>query len=77
MVENESKFRKCKNNNKKKKNGEKVFFFFFNCILKCCNKLPFLRRENLLSAVNGLKKSPKILHVTEKAFSNLNFFHRD
>ena len=67
----------AKKKKKKKKNGEKVFRFWDNCILKSCNKLPFLRRENLLSVVNGLKKSPKILHVTERAFSNLNFVHRD
>ena len=45
---------------KKKGNGEKVFGFWDNCIWKCCNKLPLLRREYLSSAVNGLTNRIKI-----------------
>ena len=66
-----------KKKKKKKKNVEKVFRFRDKCIRKCCNKLPFLTREYLLSEVNGLTNRPKIFDITERGFSNLNCLHRD
>ena len=33
--------------------------------------------KHLLSAVNGLKNSRKILHITERDFFNLNCFQKD
>ena len=62
---------------KKKKNGQKVFRFRDNCLWKYIHKLPLLRTEYLLSAVNGLTNSRKILHVTQRHISNLNCFDRD
>ena len=59
---------------KKKKNGENVFRFWDKYIWKCCNKLPLLRREHFSSAVNGLRKSPKILHTSHVDFLNPIFF---
>ena len=56
---------------------ENIFRFWDNCIWKCCNKLSLLRREYLLLAVNGLTNRPKILHITDRDFTNLNCFHRD
>ena len=35
-------------------------------------KLSFLRKEYLLSAVNGLTNNPKILHITQGDLFNLN-----
>ena len=43
-------------------------FFWDNCIDTCCYKWSLLRREYLLSPVNGLKNSPKILHITQRDF---------
>ena len=63
--------------NAKKKYCEKVFQFSENCILKCCNKLPLLRREYLFLAVNGVVKNPKTLHITEEDFFNSNCLQRD
>ena len=71
----EYKFRKCKK--EKKKNSENIFRFLDNCLWKCCNKLPLLRREYLWSEVNGLKKSPKILHIIKRDFFNLNCLHSE
>ena len=59
-----------------KKKLEKLFFSD-NCIWRCCYKLSLLRREYLLSALNGLRKSPNILHITKRDFFWLNFFHRN
>ena len=39
--------------------------------------LPLLRREYLLSAVHWLKNRPKILHITQRDFFNMNYIHRD
>ena len=69
MFKIDSNFRKCK------KKIEKTVFD--KCIWKCCNKLPLLRREYLSSAVNRLTNSPKILHITQRDFFNLNCFHSD
>ena len=74
MFKIEFKFR---NSKKKKKNSEKFFRFLDNCIWKCCNKLPLLRREYLSSAVNALRKSSQILHITKKHFFKLNCLHSD
>ena len=52
----------------RKQNVEKVFCFWDICIRRCCNKLPLLSREYLSSAVNVLRNSPKILHITKKLF---------
>ena len=60
-----------------KKNWENSFCFWDKCIWKCCNKLSLLRREYLSSAVNRLTNSPKILHITQTDFFNLNCFHSD
>ena len=71
MFKNESKFQKCK------KKSKKFFCFLDNCIWKCCNKLPLLRSEYFSSTVNCLTNSPKILHITQSYFFNLNCIHRD
>ena len=68
MYQIESKFRKCKNRLKN------ILFFGDNCSLKCCFNLFLLRRKYLLSAVNGLTNSSKILHITQTDFFNLNWF---
>ena len=60
-----------------KKSSENIFRSLHNSIWKCCNKLPLLRREYLSSAVNGLTNSPKILHITQRDFFNLNYIQRD
>ena len=39
-----------------KRNSENFFHFWDNCIKKCCNKLPLLRREYLLLPLNRLTK---------------------
>ena len=58
MFNIEFKFRKLK----KKKNKKKTFFCFWdNFIWKCSYKFSLWRREYLLSAVNGLTNSRKIL----------------
>ena len=62
---------------KRKKNSGKIFCFWDNFIWKCCYKYSLLKREYLLSEVNGLRNSPKILHITERDFFNLNCFRRD
>ena len=72
MLKIESKFGKWKRNNL-----ENIFRFWDNCIWKCYNKLPLLRREYLLSPVNGLTNSAKILHMTQRDFFNLNWLERE
>ena len=47
----------------KEKTSENVFCFTDNCIWKFCYNLSLLKREYLLSAVDGLAKSPKILYI--------------
>ena len=47
-----------------KKNSEEVFRFWENSIWTCCNELHLLRREYVSSEVNGLRNSPKNLHIT-------------
>ena len=74
MFKIECEFRECK---KKKENWENIFRFWENCIWRCCNKLPLLRRKYLPSAVNGLTNSPKILHINCRDFFNLNSLHRN
>ena len=64
-------------NGKEKKNSENIFRFLDNCLWKCCNKLPLLRREYLWSEVSGLNNSPKILHIIKRDFFNLNCSHSD
>ena len=51
-----------------KKNSENIFRFLDNFISKCCYKLALLRREYLLSAVNRLTNSRKILHIIQRLF---------
>ena len=51
-----------------KKKWENVFRFWDNCIWKCCYKLSLLRREYLLSAVNGLANSLRTCISVRKAF---------
>ena len=59
------------------KKVENIFCFWESCISKCCYKLSLLTRKYLLLAVNGLTNSPKILHITQRDFFNLNFLQRD
>ena len=59
-----------------KENGENDFRLCGKCIPKCCNNLHLLRRKHLSWAVNGLTKSPKILHITERGLLNPNCVHR-
>ena len=54
-----------------------VFRFLYFCVLKSCYNMCPLRREYLSLEVNGLTNSPKILHITQGDFFNLNCFHRD
>ena len=70
MLKIESKFLKWK----KKEN---IFRFWDNSIWKCCYKLSLLRWEHVLSVVNGLTNNPKIVHITQIDFFNLNCFHSD
>ena len=72
MFKIESKFRKWK-----KKEIKNVFRFWDNCIWKCLYKLCLLRREYVFVAVSVLRNSPKILHITQRDFFNLNCLHRD
>ena len=37
----------------------------------------FLRREYLTLTVNGLTKSPNILHITKRDFFQLSFLYSD
>ena len=77
MSKLESKFKNYKKKKKKKKKSENIFRFWDNCISKCCYRLSLLTRENLLSAVNELTNSPKILHITQRDFFNMNYVHGD
>ena len=74
-------FWKCSKLNRKlenwKRNWDNIFCFWENSIRKCWNKFPLLRREYFLSALNGLTKCPKILHITQRDFFNLNCLQRD
>ena len=63
MFKIESKIRKCK------KKLENVFCFWDNWIWKCCYKLSRFRRKYLLSPVNGLTKSPKILISSQESIN--------
>ena len=65
------------NPKKKKKKSENIFPYWDNWIWKRCYKLSLLRKKYLLSAVNWLTNSLKILHITQRDFFNPNFFHRD
>ena len=67
----ECKFWKCK------KKLANIFRLLDNCIWKCCKKFPLLRTGYLSLAVNGSTNSPKILHITQRDFINLNSLHRD
>ena len=57
-----------------KKEPKKENFFLDKFIWRCWNKLPQLRTEYLLSAVNGLRISLMILHVTQRDFSTWTAF---
>ena len=77
-----SLFWKCSKLNPNLGNAERkmeydVFPFWDNWIWKCCNKLPLLGGEHILSAVNGLTNSHEIFHITQRDFFNLNCLHRD
>ena len=54
------------------KNPEKVFCFKDKGVWTCCVKVSILRREYVYSAVNVLKNSPNILHLTKADFLQLN-----
>ena len=61
-----------------KNNSEKSSCFLNNCILIDSIKLSLLRKEHLSLEFNVLRNSPKILHMTKRAFFfQLNFLHRD
>ena len=60
-----------------RKNWEKVFCFWDICIWACVNKLSLSRREYLSSAVNVLRNSSNILHITKTGFSQLNCIQSD
>ena len=60
-----------------KKKVENIFCFWESWIWKCSYKLSLLSRKYLLLAVNGLKNSPEILHITQRGFFSLNFLQRD
>ena len=59
------------------KKSENIFRFWDNCIWKCYYKLSLLRREYLLSVVNGLTNSAKIFSITQRDFFKLNTLNRD
>ena len=71
------KLENTKKKKKKKKKKINIFRFSANCIWKCFYKSSLFRREYLLSAVNGLTNSTKILNITQRGFFNLNFLQRD
>ena len=56
---------------------EKIFRFWDNCIWKCCNKLALFWREYLSPAVNVLRNSSKILHITKRELFQLNCVPRN
>ena len=60
-----------------KENSENIFRFWDNCIWKCCCELSLIRREYLSSAVNGLKKCPKIFDIIQRGSFNLTCLCRD
>ena len=60
-----------------KENSENIFRFWDNCIWKCCCELSLIRREYLSSAVNGLKKCPKIFDIIQRGSVNLTCLCRD
>ena len=60
-----------------KKKSQIIFRFLDNCIWKCCHRLCLIRKEYLLSALNRLKSSLKIFHITERNLLTLNCIHRD
>ena len=59
------------------KKFRKYFSFLRKLHLKCCNKLPLLRRKDLSSAVYGLTNSLKIFHITQRDFFQLNVPYSD
>ena len=59
------------------KKSENIFRFWDNCIWKCYYKLSLLGREYLLSVVNGLPNSAKILCITQRDLSKLNTLNSD
>ena len=66
LLKIDSKLRKWKTK------SENIFRFGDNCIWNCWYNLSLLRRKYLLLAVNELTDSPKILHLTQREFFNLN-----
>ena len=60
------------------KKTEKIFFDFLdNWIWIGRVKLSVLRRQYLSSAINVLKNSPNIFHITKRYFLQLNHLHSD
>ena len=57
--------------------SEKKICFFDKKIWIGCVKLLLLRREYQSSAVNVLRKSSKILHMTKREFFQFNIFLSD
>ena len=60
-----------------KKKIDIIFRFWDKCIWKCRYKLSVVRREYLLSPVNWLTNSPKILHITKTDFFQLYYNQSD
>ena len=73
-------FKKCWKRNLNLENSKKtsqiLFRLWDNCIWKCCCKLSLIRREYLLSALNGLTNSPEIFHITQGDFFNNNCLYK-
>ena len=61
----------------KKEIGEKFFCFWDNCIWIGCVKLFLLRREYLSSAVNVVRNSLNILHISKRDFFQVKFLLSD
>ena len=57
---------------------EKIFFCFWdNCIWFCRVNPSLLRREYFWLAVNVFPNTPKILHIPQRGFFQLNCLHSD
>ena len=71
MFKTECKFIKFK------KNLRNFLRFWDNCVWKCYYKKSLLRREYLLSAVDGLSNSRETFKITLWDYLNLNILQRN
>ena len=60
-----------------KKNLRNFLRFWDNCVWKCYYKKSLLRREYLLSAVDGLSNSRETFNITLWDYLNLNILQRN